>query len=134
MENSPPLTAKDFDMPYKKLAEFDGVVLGGIEQETTGDFEFATWSSSDNGLYWGHYYRTYSKEKEDFALRSGLVKGSKLFNDEECVKSTNMENPAWKYGSFMRMAETQNISAQIQCMQRTMKHRERKWRMSSILI
>lgn len=86
MENSPPLTAKDFDMPYKKLAECNNVVLGGTEHQSTGEFEFATWNCSDNGLYWRHYYSDYSKAKEEFDLRSGLVKESKLFNDKEMCK------------------------------------------------
>lgn len=61
MENAPPLKARDFDMPYKKLAEFNGVVLGGTEHETTGKFEFATWNLSNNALYHGHYYNDYIK-------------------------------------------------------------------------
>ena len=39
MANAPPLTAIDFDMPYKKLAEFNGVVLGGIETENGGSIQ-----------------------------------------------------------------------------------------------
>ena len=48
MEISPPLRARDFNMPYKKLAEFNGVVLGGIEHELTVDFEFATWDYAES--------------------------------------------------------------------------------------
>ena len=48
MENAPTLKARDFNMPYKKLAEFNGVVLGGTEHESTGEFEFATWDYCHN--------------------------------------------------------------------------------------
>ena len=34
MDSAPELKARDFDMPYKKLAEFNGVVLGGIEHQS----------------------------------------------------------------------------------------------------
>ena len=83
MENAPPLTARDFDMPYRKLAEFNGVVLGGTEHESTGEFEFATWDCRNNALYHGHYYNDYIKAKEDFAVRSGLVNENKLFTNKE---------------------------------------------------
>ena len=85
MEESSELTARDFNMPYKKLAEFNGVVLGGTEH-SNGDFEFATWSYADNSLYHGHYYTDYNKAKEDFAIRSGLVKKQLQFNEEELIE------------------------------------------------
>lgn len=34
MDNAPELSARDFNMPYKLLAEFNGVVLGGIEHRS----------------------------------------------------------------------------------------------------
>ncbi len=86
MENALPLQARDFDMPYKKLAEFNGVVLGGTEHESTGDFEFATWNLSNNALYHGHYYTDYEKAKEDFAIRSGLIDENKIFEDKQLVQ------------------------------------------------
>ena len=56
MDNSTELKARDFEMPYKKLAEFNGVVLGGIEHKSRGSFEFTTWEFGNNALYHGHYY------------------------------------------------------------------------------
>ncbi len=86
MEQAPPLTAIDFDMPYKKLAEFHGVVLGGVEQ-SNGEYHFTTWDYKDNALYHGHYYgMEYEKAKEDFAVRSGLVNVDCLFNHEQLVE------------------------------------------------
>ena len=94
MANAPPLTAIDFDMPYKKLAEFNGVVLGGIETEN-GEYNFTTWRKDNNSLYWGHYYGTdYTAAKEDFVIRSNLVNENKFFDSEElaeisrCIKNT----------------------------------------------
>ena len=94
MANAPPLTAIDFDMPYKKLAEFNGVVLGGIETEN-GEYNFTTWRKDNNSLYWGHYYGTdYTEAKEDFAARANLVNENKFFDSEElaeisrCIKNT----------------------------------------------
>ena len=82
MANAPPLTAIDFDMPYKKLAEFNGVVLGGIETEN-GEYNFTTWRKDNNSLYWGHYYGTdYTEAKEDFAARANLVNENKFFDSE----------------------------------------------------
>ena len=83
MESAPLLTARDFNMRYKKLAEFNGAVFGGTEHESTGEFEFATWDCRNNALYHGHYYTDYEKAKEDFALRSGLLNENKLFTDKE---------------------------------------------------
>ena len=86
MEGAPPLRARDFNIPYKKLAEFNGVVLGGIERESTGEFEFATWDYKNNVLYCGHYYTDYEKAKENFAVRSNLLHSSRMFEDEELMQ------------------------------------------------
>ena len=85
MENSPDLKARDFDMPYKKLAEFNGVVLGGTEH-SNGSFEFTTWSYGDNALYHGHYFQNYEQAKEDFAVRANLVPESKIFTAKELMQ------------------------------------------------
>lgn len=85
MEVSPELTARDFNMPYKKLAEFNNVVLAGTEH-SNGSFEFTTWDYANNSLYHGHYYDNYNKAKEDFAVRSGLIQKQLVFNTEELIE------------------------------------------------
>lgn len=85
MEVSPELTARDFNMPYKKLAEFNNVVLAGTEH-SNGSFEFTTWDCENNSLYHGHYYDNYNKAKEDFAVRSGLIPKQLVFNTEELIE------------------------------------------------
>lgn len=85
MENSTELKANDFNMPYRKLAEFNGVVFAGTEH-STGDYEFATWDYSKNSLYQGHYYTDYKSAKADFATRSKLLNENLIFNKNELVE------------------------------------------------
>lgn len=86
MENAENLKAIDFDMPYKKLAEFNGVVLGGVKQ-SNGEFHFTTWERKRNALYFGHYYGVeYKKAKEDFAIRSRLVDNNKIFTEKQLIE------------------------------------------------
>ena len=55
MDNSPELTAVDLNAPYKKLLEYNDVVLAGTEH-SDGSFEFVTWDCKNNSLDHGHYY------------------------------------------------------------------------------
>lgn len=86
IDNAPELKARDFNMSYKKLAEFNGVVLGGIEHPGKRTFEFTTWSYGNGSLYHGHYFTNYEQAKEDFATRANLVPKSKIFNTEELLQ------------------------------------------------
>ena len=54
MDNSPELTAVDLNAPYKKLLEYNDVVLAGTEH-SNGSFEFVTWDCKNNSLDHGHY-------------------------------------------------------------------------------
>ena len=85
MENGTELKARDFDMPYIKIAEYNEVVLAGREH-SNGSFEFATWNYKNNSLYHGHYTTDYKGAREDFATRSGLVNKNLLFNKSELVE------------------------------------------------
>ena len=58
MDNSPELTAVDLNAPYKKLLEYNDVVLAGTEH-SNGSFEFVTWDCKNNSLDHGHYYEDY---------------------------------------------------------------------------
>ncbi len=58
MDNSPELTAVDLNAPYKKLLEYNDVVLAGTEH-SDGSFEFVTWDCKNNSLDHGHYYEDY---------------------------------------------------------------------------
>lgn len=85
MENGTELKARDFDMPYIKIAEYNEVVLAGTEH-SNGSFEFATWGYKNNSLYHGHYTTDYKGAREDFATRSGLVNKNLLFSKNELVE------------------------------------------------
>lgn len=85
MENSSELKAVDFNMPYRKLAEFNEIVFAGLEHKD-GSFEFATWEYRKNALHQGHYNPDYRKAKEDFATRSGLVNAKLIFKNTELVE------------------------------------------------
>ena len=85
MENSTELKAIDFNMPYRKLAEFNEVVFAGVEH-ADGSFEFATWDYRKNALHQGHYNPDYRQAKEDFATRSGLVNAKLIFKNTELVE------------------------------------------------
>ena len=93
MDNSPELTAVDLNAPYKKLLEYNDVVLAGTEH-SNGSFEFVTWDCKNNSLDHGHYYEDYERAKEDFAKRSGLLPESQIFSADErfelyrCVEDT----------------------------------------------
>lgn len=93
MDNNPELTAIDLNAPYKKLLEYNDVVLAGTEH-SDGSFEFVTWDCKNNSLDHGHYYEDYERAKEDFVKRTGLLPENQIYSVEErfelyrCVEDT----------------------------------------------
>ena len=93
MDNSPELTAVDLNAPYKKLLEYNDVVLAGTEH-SNGSFEFVTWDCKNNSLDHGHYYEDYERAKEDFVKRSELLPENQIYSADErfelyrCVEDT----------------------------------------------
>ena len=93
MNNTPELTAVDLNAPYKKLLEYNDVVLAGTEH-SDGSFEFVTWGYKNNSLDHGHYYEDYGRAKEDFVKRAGLLPENQIYSVEErfelyrCVEDT----------------------------------------------
>lgn len=86
MNDAPDLKAIDFNMPYKKLAEFNGTVLGGVITQN-GEYNFTTWKYENNSLFWGHYHgKNYEAAKEDFAARANFVNENKIFHAEELTE------------------------------------------------
>ena len=82
MDNSPELTAVDLNVPYKKLLEYNDVVLAGTEY-SDGSVEFVTWDYKNNSLDHGHYYEDYGRAKEDFVKRAGLLPENQIYSVEE---------------------------------------------------
>ena len=93
MDNTPELTAVDLNAPYKKLLEYNDVVLAGTEH-SDGSFEFVTWDCKNNSLDHGHYYEDYERAKEDFVKRSELLPEDQIYSADErfelyrCVEDT----------------------------------------------
>ena len=95
VDNAPMLIAEGLESPYKKILEYNGYVLAGIEYEDSKyGYQFATWqyTSDKSGVQFGHYYPTWSQEfgtnafneaKNDFALRSGLMISERSFSKEK---------------------------------------------------
>lgn len=84
MENSPPLRAKGLDGDYRLLADFNSTVLAG--HPTAQGVQFVTWEwdYEHTGMWQGHYYgNNYPGAKKDFALRSGLIPKTLLFEQSE---------------------------------------------------
>lgn len=95
MESAPPLKASGLDMPYKQLADFNGYVLGGVESKRGVQFTTWQWAYNKEGLTIGHYCgNNYDAAKEDFAMRSGMVRKQAFFTDEQltelyrCIQDT----------------------------------------------
>ena len=111
MDNSPELTAVDFNAPYKKLLEYNDVVLAGTEH-SNGSFEFVTWDCKNNSLDHGHYYEDYERAKEDFVKRSELLPENQIFSADErfelyrCVEDT-------LYAGFELSSDVENILADV---------------------
>ena len=85
MDDAPPLKAQGLKDGYKKLAEYNGVVLAGIKMPGR-ECQFVTWryTYDKKGVTLGHYYPgKYTEAKEDFAVRSGLLSENKHFNKEK---------------------------------------------------
>ena len=111
MDNSPELTAVDLNAPYKKLLEYNDVVLAGTEH-SNGSFEFVTWDCKNNSLDHGHYYEDYERAKEDFVKRAGLLPENQIFSADErfelyrCVEDTLS-------AGFELISDVENILADV---------------------
>ena len=89
MASAPVLKAVGLHEEFRLLAEYDGVVLAGQELEGDWGYKFATWRRSLDGagLDHGNYYHNdYDGAKLDFACRSGLVRESRQFTDEQLTE------------------------------------------------
>lgn len=89
MASAPVLEAVGFRDEFRLLTEYDGVVLAGQELEGDWGYKFATWRRSLDGaaLDHGHFYHNdYDAAKLDFACRSGLVRESRQFTDEQLTE------------------------------------------------
>ncbi len=92
LEQSPPLVAQGLSDGYRLMSYFNGTVLAGKQSEFGAKFVTWDWTFDRAGVCQGHYYENYTAAKNDFAVRSGLVDGHRLFSDKHlaeiyrCVK------------------------------------------------
>ena len=81
LDAAPALAVPTLEDKFKLLADYGGAVLAG--RETSYGFEFVTWDWDFNrkGVNHGHYYQdSLNAAAEDFAVRSGMIDGNRMFN------------------------------------------------------
>ena len=84
LDVAPALNVSTLEDKFKLLADYGGVVLAG--RETSYGFEFVTWDWDFNrkGVNHGHYYQdSLDAAAEDFAVRSGMIDGNRMFNQSQ---------------------------------------------------
>ena len=84
LETAPPLRAQGLEGDYRLLADFNGTVLAAHPTGQGTEFVTWEWDYPHTGMWQGHYYGTnYAGAKQDFALRSGLIPQTLLFEPEQ---------------------------------------------------
>ena len=84
LEAAPPLKAQGLEEDYRLLADFNGAVLAAHPTDRGTEFVTWEWDYPHTGMWQGHYYGTnYVGAKQDFALRSGLIPKTLLFEPQE---------------------------------------------------
>ena len=92
METAPFLKADGLEDGYKVLADFNGIVLAGIQSKYGVQFVTWDWSFDRKGVCHGHYYTglyssgNYDAAKRDFAVRSGLIPERQLFQETQLIE------------------------------------------------
>ena len=92
METAPFLKADGLEDGYKVLADFNDIVLAGIQSKYGVQFVTWDWSFDRKGVCHGHYYTglyssgNYDAAKRDFATRSGLISKKQLFQKEQLIE------------------------------------------------
>ena len=94
MEQAPQIKVDGPGGEYRALAEFNNVVLAGLQ--TRYGMEYATWEWVQNhtSLWQGHYGDSYVAAKQDFITRSGLFPKERIFSDQQlaeiyrCIRET----------------------------------------------
>ena len=92
MEMAPFLKADGLEDGYKVLADFNDIVLAGIQSKYGVQFVTWDWSFDRKGVSHGHYYTglyssgNYEAAKRDFATRSGLIPEQQLFREKQLIE------------------------------------------------
>ena len=89
---APFLKADGLEDGYKVLADFNDIVLAGIQSKYGVQFVTWDWSFDRKGVSHGHYYTglyssgNYEAAKRDFATRSGLIPEQQLFREKQLIE------------------------------------------------
>ena len=87
METAPQLKASGLEGDYRILADFNGTVLAGTHSKHGVQFVTWDWNYDRTGLSHGHYFMEgYDEAKQDFAIRSGLIRKEQLFSPEQMTE------------------------------------------------
>ena len=87
MEMAPFLKADGLEDGYKVLADFNDIVLAGIQSKYGVQFVTWDWSFDRTGLNQGNYFQeNYVGAKQDFAIRAGLISKQQIFNQEQLIE------------------------------------------------
>ncbi|WP_326974734.1 hypothetical protein [Caproicibacter sp. BJN0012] len=87
MDAAPLLKAQGLDETYRLLADFNGVVLAGHATRYGVQFVTWDWDYEKTGVTQGHYMsNNYTAAKQDFAVRSGLIRRGQLFSPEQLTE------------------------------------------------
>ncbi|AEY65591.1 hypothetical protein [Clostridium sp. BNL1100] len=80
---------------YKVLAEYNNVILAACESESinssmqrVNSYQYVTWEKDNggSGVHSGNYFSdNYSGAKDNFAVRSGIMRKSKLLSETEMM-------------------------------------------------
>lgn len=110
-EKAASLKAECLSENYRCLAEFNGTVLAAKYSEQN-EFEFVTWDRTydGKGVCQGNYCSDYFAAKEDFAVRSGLVKKERLFSDDELLKLNCCVDFTLENGEYLDYDEEQALT------------------------
>ena len=100
-----------------KFLEYGDTVLAGAYNKNRG-FQFATWWQTEGGAYlaYGHYTDSFTKAKEDFALRAKLVDGNKVFTQDQAeliFKSVNYARDECEHITYEQDQEMDGIMERL---------------------
>ena len=88
MDTASLLQADGLDENYQLLADFSGVVLAGHATQYGVQFITWDWDYEKTGVTQGHYMSdNYFAAKQDFAVRSGLIRREQLTELSRCVQA-----------------------------------------------
>lgn len=82
-EKAQPLKAEGLRDGYKRLIDYDGIVLAMRKMQDA--YEFVTWlyTHDGEGVTLGHYFTDLKAAEEDFAVRAGLINANLLFAETD---------------------------------------------------